>query len=89
MIPVYSFAKENGLGKQAADIRSMTIIKWYKPYKTTVRRGYIIELFRQENLLDIFINKHWPGGSDDGCNKYVLIKNEYEKFINGNKGKSE
>jgi hypothetical protein len=82
----YPFAEQNGLAAEAAQIRSLEI-KWDRPYTSTVRRGYFIELFQREGFLDQFKSLHWPMGmgrkGDSESRRYLKIKAEFEAFRGG------
>jgi hypothetical protein len=40
----YPFGESHGLSKEIAEIRNM-IIEWNLPYTSSLRRGYVIDLF--------------------------------------------
>ena len=81
----YIYAKEHNLEEAAISIRSMTIPKWERNYKTSVRRAYLIELLKTHNLLDGFINRYWPVGFEDEGKKQLdflyKLKLDYENFL--------
>ncbi len=56
----YSFAEEHGLADEIKRIRAMPTK--FKSYNSTVRRGYIINLFEREDLLCDFFDEVWPRG---------------------------
>lgn len=53
LIAAYGFGERNGLAREIAEIRSMAIDGM--PHTSSVRRGYIAQLFRDKELLDAFI----------------------------------
>jgi hypothetical protein len=53
----YPFGEEHGLGKEIADIRDM-VIEWDLQYTSSLRRGYIIELFEKQGIFDEFKSKY-------------------------------
>jgi endonuclease NucS-like protein len=82
----YPFGVSNGLEKEIADIRSL-IIEWDLSYDSSLRRGYIVELFEQHNIYEDFKTLHWLyGNTSSGESKrrrYLNIKRRYEDFIAG------
>jgi hypothetical protein len=56
----YSFAKEHGLADEVERIREMPTK--FKSYNSTVRRGYVINLFERNGLLCDFFDQVWPRG---------------------------
>jgi len=79
----YAFAGQKGLTSEVEDIRTMEI-EWDRPYGPTVRRGRMIELFREHNLLDAFIAAHWTYGQtkrgESELRHCVKIKNDFNAF---------
>ena len=82
----YPFAEQNGLAAEATEIRNLEI-KWNRPYTSTVRRGYFIELFQRKGLLDQFKSLHWLMGmgrkGDSESRRYLKIKAEFEAYRDG------
>lgn len=82
----YPFGEANGLSEDVQGIRNMEI-EWDLSYTSTVRRGYVIELFRINGILDKFIEHHWPAGkSAEGkmeLNHSMHVKERYEDFLEG------
>jgi hypothetical protein len=60
----YSFATERKLGNNVDEIKRMKI-KWHFTMTSAVRRGYMIELFRKNQIFDDFKKIHWPDGNTD------------------------
>ncbi len=56
-------------------------------YTSTLRRGYIVALFENKDLLEGFKKEHWPFGNTPGGLKkrdsYLRIKRRYEDFVAG------
>lgn len=57
----YPFAEEHGLADEARKIRDMDV-EWDRPYNSSVRRGFMIELFQRHGLLTAFKDAHWRHG---------------------------
>jgi RecB family endonuclease NucS len=62
-------------------------IEWDRSYTSSLRRGYIVELFKKHGLFEEFIENHWIfGNTKSGESKqkrYLQIKQEYENFLAG------
>jgi hypothetical protein len=82
----YAFGVEQGLEKEIAEIRYMEI-EWDLSYTSTVRRGFIAQLFESKGILSLFIEKHWPIGSTVSGERqrqfYLRIRSRYEAFLSG------
>src|SRR5690348_14146480 len=82
----YAFGADHGLEHEMNDIRTMQI-GWDLSYTTTVRRGYIVELFEQRHILEQFNAKHWPEGNttwgQKECERYLRIKMRFDDFLEG------
>jgi hypothetical protein len=82
----YPFADQHGLGTEAERIRTMEI-EWDRGYESSIRRGYVVELFRRQGLLDAFQREHWPlGATPSGireCERVLRLKDQYEAFLAG------
>jgi hypothetical protein len=80
----YIFGREQGLAVEIDKIRAMKI-EWNRSYTTTVRRGFIVTLFEEKGLFDLFKERYWPEGSTEWGNRqrrfYLKIKGEYDDFI--------
>ena len=57
----YRFAAEHNLEREAEDIRKMPI-DWNLKTTSSVRRGYMVDLFEKHGLLDAFQDQHWSYG---------------------------
>jgi hypothetical protein len=67
LIQAYRFGVGKGLTEPVAEIRSMALDGVPEDRKSTTRRGYIAQLFREHGCMDEFIDTHWPNGhTDDG-----------------------
>jgi hypothetical protein len=84
--PVYAFGASHGLEKEVNDIRDM-VIEWNSSYTTSVRKGYLVELFEKHGILDEFKAKHWMLGNTPAGEKerqrVLRIKEQYEAFLKG------
>ncbi len=82
----YAFASENGFGDQVDEIREMEI-EWDRGYTSTVRRGRLIRLFQEHELLPKFIARDWPFGAtprgDAERRRCLRIGDEYDAFLSG------
>jgi predicted HNH restriction endonuclease len=83
----YPFAERHHLAEDVAKIRSMKIT-WNRPYGPTVRRGYMIDLFDRKNILERFMQRHWPGGltapGQAERRSCLRIKSEFDAYASGN-----
>jgi hypothetical protein len=82
----YAFGIERGLEQDIAAIRDM-VIEWDSSYTSSLRRGYIVELFEKSNIFEDFKAAYWPyGNTTNGEGKrsrYLKIKKQYEDFLSG------
>jgi hypothetical protein len=80
----YSFGIERGLTQEILTIRDMEI-EWDLSYTSSLRRGFIVELFKTRDLLEDFETNHWSNGkTSDGKRrkrKYLKVKQQYEKSL--------
>ena len=67
----YKFGFERGLESEIQKIRTLNVPK------SGYRRGYILQLFRDNNCLDEFIQHCWPNGLAQEGERRLKI---YEKF---------
>jgi hypothetical protein len=78
----YPFGAERGLGADMDRIRSLEI-RWDSPYTSSVRRGYVVELFETRGIFDDFKARHWPYGNTPAgrsrVRRYVRIKSDFER----------
>ena len=84
--PAYVFGASHGLEKQVNAIRDMEI-EWDSSYTTSVRKGYILDLFEKHSVFDEFKSKHWTTGNTPAGEKerkrVLRIKEQYEEFLKG------
>jgi hypothetical protein len=80
------------LEREVNEIRDM-VIEWDLSYSSTLRRGYIVDLFQKRGLLDQFNRAKWPFGNTAAgqrkMQRYLRIKQKYEDFIAGRAPASE
>jgi len=60
LVEAYAFAATHGLATEIAQLREMSTK--FKSYNSTVRRGFVIDLFERKGLLRAFIDQVWPRG---------------------------
>ena len=58
----YVFLSEKGFSDDVAEIRDMEI-EWDRSYTSTLRRGYIVRVLQQHDLLNEFIRIYWTDGA--------------------------
>lgn len=58
----YRYGSEHSLGQEVGKIRDMDI-EWDLSYTSSLRRGYIVELFQAKGLFDDFKNTCWSNGN--------------------------
>jgi hypothetical protein len=82
----YDFGTEKGLDREVNEIRQM-VIEWDSSYDSSLRRGYIVELFEKHGFFEEFKAKHWAYGNTPGGEtlrrRYLRIKSRYEDFLIG------
>jgi len=82
----YPFGERHGLSREVEEVRQMEI-EWDSCYTSSVRRGYVIELFKAKGLLDAFLREYWPKGlTDEGkanLRFWCKVKRRYEDFLAG------
>jgi|GEM_PF-2148452 len=85
----YEFATSQGLTNEVHRIREMeTRRNWSRGnnHYSDVRRGYLIELFKQNDLLDQF-KQHWPRGigieGEAECRRCLRIKATFDQEVGG------
>ena len=73
------------IGGTVADIRDMDI-EW-DSYNTSLRKGYLVDLFEKRGIFDEFKAKHWLLGNTTAGEKerqrLLRIKEQYEAFLAG------
>ena len=82
----YPFGMARGLEREINDIRDMEI-EWDRGYLSSVRRGYIVELFERRSIFEDFKTQHWPFANtpsgDTQRRRYLRIRSDYENFLAG------
>lgn len=86
LMQAYQFGNEHGLEAEIDQIREMEI-EWDLSYTSSLRRGYIVDLFQRLGLMSVFIKQHWPEGEisrgEGLIRRYLAIKSRYEEFLAG------
>jgi len=76
----------HGLEREVTEIRDM-VIEWDSSYTSSLRRGYIVDLFESRGLFEEFKNAHWAHGKtpagESKRRRYLRIKKQYEDFLAG------
>jgi Endonuclease NucS len=79
----YAFGTSHGLEREVAAIRDM-VIEWDR-YNSSLRRGYILDLFEKHGIFEEFKASHWSFGATRGGEAkirfYRRIKQQYEEFL--------
>src|SRR5687767_6221771 len=82
----YAFGAAKNLEREIAAIRDM-VIEWDLSYGSSLRRGYIVELFESHGILEEFKQKHWSVGNtptgEGKIRRYRRIKQQYIDFLAG------
>ena len=77
---VWVYLTEKGLGNEASSIRQSKDA--YKSYTSTLRRGKVVKLLKENNALEEFVDKYWPyGKTQQGQNKIKRYERIYEAFL--------
>ena len=80
----YKFAADHDLAEAVEKIRTMEI-EWDLSYSSTVRRGFIVDLFSKNDVFDEFKSRYWPfGNTPQGisiANFVLRIKTRYDDFL--------
>jgi len=92
LMAAYAFGTEHGLQREVDEIRNM-VIEWDRSYTSSLRRGYIIDLFEKRGVYEAFKEGHWTYGNtpagETKRRRYLRIKQEYEQFLAGSDGPDE
>jgi len=84
----YSFLSEKGLNEESNEIRQSK--DKYKSYTSTLKRGKILKVLENNNLLDEFINKYWHFGSTEGGKRKIQrYKRVLDSFLNNDRTEEE
>lgn len=82
----YAFGAAKGLQREVNEIRDM-VIEWDSSYTSSLRRGYVVELFEKHGIFDEFKAEHWARGStpagETQRRRYLKIKKQYADFLAG------
>jgi hypothetical protein len=85
----YRFGAARGLRDEMTTIRDMEI-EWDLSYTSSLRRGFVVDLFTKKDLLEAFRQECWPAGNSPwGQRKaafWVRLKGRYDDFIAGSSG---
>jgi hypothetical protein len=80
----YPFGASKGLEGEVNKIKNM-IIEWDLSYTSSLRRGYIVDLFVKHGIFDEFKLKHWPAGNtpagESRVRRFLRVKERYEKWL--------
>lgn len=80
----YPFGADHGMGRELDEIRNMRIDDgWRFSYTSSVRRGYVIELFQRKAVFDEFKRQCWRAGSDQQIRFYLGLRTCYERCHQG------
>jgi len=82
----YDFGIAHGLDREIKEIREM-VIEWDLSYTSSLRRGFIVELFEKRGVFDEFKTQHWPNGNSSAGQtrrrRFLRIKKQYDEFLSG------
>jgi hypothetical protein len=85
----YGFGAKHGLQHEVDEIRNM-VIEWDLSYTSSLRRGYIVELFEKNGIFEEFKTSCWSYGNTPGGEakrkRSLRIKQQYENFLAGSNG---
>jgi hypothetical protein len=88
----YRFGAEHALEREIAAIRDMEI-EWDLSYTSSLRRGFVVDLFTKKQLFDAFKQQYWPAGDTPwGQRKkefWLRLKGRYEDFLTSDESASE
>lgn len=74
----YRFASNTDIASEVDQIRNMSIDDVWRKRGSSVRRAYIVQLFREQGCLDDFINQHWSVGLTQEGQKKIR---QYEEIL--------
>lgn len=82
----YIFGIENGLQDEIQTIKDMEI-EWDRSFTSSVRRGYIVDLFERNDIFESFKEQHWANGNSPSGEtmkrRFLRYKQEYEDYLSG------
>ncbi|HEY3346607.1 MAG TPA: endonuclease NucS domain-containing protein [Nitrospirota bacterium] len=84
----YEFLSNKGFKEKAEEIKQSK--DSYKSYTSTLKRGKIIAILENNNLLEDFIDKYWPlGKTEKGRSQIKSDKRIHEEFLGSDKTEEE
>ena len=82
----YTFGTEKGLKNEIDDIKDM-VIEWDKPYTSSLKRGFIVDLFEKHDIFEEFKARYWSvGNTPEGQTfrrRFLRIKEQYNEWLKG------
>ena len=82
----YAFGTARGLQDEISEIRNL-VIEWDLSYTSSLRKGYVVELFEKRGIWDEFKAENWPHGNtpngETRRRRLLEIKKRYEYFLAG------
>lgn len=88
----YAFGVAQGLQGDINEIQNM-VIEWDRSYTSSLRRGYIVDLFERHGIFEAFKAAHWPYGNtlkgESKRRRYLAIKKAYDDFLSGRRPELE
>lgn len=88
----YDFGTAKGLKQQVEEIRNMEI-EWERRTNSSVRRGYLVDLFEKNGIFEEFKAKHWANGNTSKGERlrkwYLNLKQQYEDWLGKSSGDDE
>jgi len=84
----YEFLAQKGFENEANEIRQSK--DRYKSYTSTLRRGRVLKLFEENNLLEEFIDRYWSfGKTEKGKRKIQSYKGILNSFLSSDSVEDE
>ena len=84
LMSAYPFGTAHGLEMEVDKIRNLEI-EWERKTTSSVRRGYIIDLFENNGIWEEFKAKHWTYGDTPKGETlrrwYLRLKQEYDDYL--------
>lgn len=86
LLAAYKYGESHNLAADIAAIRDM-VIEWDRPISSSLRRGFVVDLFEKHGLFAQFCSEHWPfSTTDEGASmlkRYRRLRKEYTDFLEG------
>jgi len=86
LIAAYRFGINHGLQKEIEEIKNMEI-EWDKSITSSLRRGYIIRLFKSKGVFEDFQRQYWLNyqtrQGQTLARWYLKNAEEYDRFLSG------